>query len=87
MATTAAADSAAALLRWQARYCEQLGSPLYASLLESAALDAEAGGPAVGEVPAIRMLGAAHRLVLEGDAPGLARFYPSAGGDSTAGGA
>ncbi len=96
MAGTAAADSAAALLRWQAPYCAQLGSPLYASLLERAAQDAEAGGPAVallapwadapaGDVPAIRMLGAAHRLALDGEAPRLARFYPSAGGDPGAG--
>jgi hypothetical protein len=88
--------AAARQLRWQAGYCAQLGSPLYAALLESAARDAEAGGPAVallapwagaplGDVPAVRLLGAAHRLVLEGEAPELARFYPSAGGDPRAG--
>jgi hypothetical protein len=88
--------TAAGLCRWQAGYCAQLGSPLYAELLERAAQDAEAGGPTVallapwaaaaaGDVPAIRMLGAVHRLVLEGKASELARFYPSAGGDAGAG--
>lgn len=32
-------------LRVQARYCERLGSPFYADLLERAAADAEAGDP------------------------------------------
>ena len=30
--------------------------------------------------PALQLMGAVHRLVLEGHAPELARFYPSAGG-------
>ena len=30
--------------------------------------------------PALQLMGAVHRLVLEGRAPELARFYPSAGG-------
>jgi hypothetical protein len=86
----------AAGLRWQAGWCERLGSPLYRDLLEHAAQDVERGGPAwwvmdaagvperperllKGE-PALQMMGAVHRLVLEGRAPELARFYPSAGG-------
>jgi hypothetical protein len=77
-------------LRWQAESCGQLGSRLYASLLSRAADDAEAGGiiaRVVGDRPAstssalaLRLMGAVHRLVLEGAAPALARTYPSAGG-------
>jgi hypothetical protein len=78
-------------LRWQAAWCERLGSPLYARLLEAATADVERGGPAWSllegheEDPprsalALRMLGAVHRLVLEGRAPELAALYPSAGG-------
>jgi hypothetical protein len=80
-------------MRWQSGWCERLGSPLYAGLLEHAAVEVERGGPAWavlehdGVAPsllpgaqALRLMGAVHRLVLEGRAPGLARFYPSAGG-------
>lgn len=83
-------------LRWQAGWCGRLGSPLYESLLEHAAQDVERGGPAWvalaaagvpararslmrGE-PALQLMGAVHRLALEGRAPELARFYPSTGG-------
>jgi hypothetical protein len=79
-------------LRWQADSCEQLGSRLYAHLLREAARDFEAGGPiarVIGDREAtnasalsLRLLGSVHRLVLQGDAPGLARYYPSAGGQS-----
>ena len=80
--------------RWQAGWCEKLGSPLYRQLLEHAAADIERSGP-VWEViardrwgrdgllpgaQALRLMGAVHRLVLEGRAPELARFYPSTGG-------
>ena len=87
-------------LRWQAGWCERLGSPLYAALLEHAARDVERGGPAwevlaaagaparTGELmrggPALQLMGAVHRLVLEGRAPALARFYPSVGGTTDA---
>jgi hypothetical protein len=86
----------AAGLRWQAGWCGRLGSPLYEALLEHAARDVEHGGPAWTVLdaagapaeaqalmrggPALKLLGAVHRLVLEGRAPELARFYPSAGG-------
>src|SRR5688500_574739 len=83
-------------LRWQAGWCGRLGSPLYQDLLEHAAEDTERGGPAWlvldatgapdqaqalmrGE-PALKLMGALHRLVLEGRAPELGRCYPSAGG-------
>src|SRR5215213_9131459 len=78
-------------LRWQADWCARLGSPLYTALLEAAADDVERGGPAWALLagrehePAraflpIRLLGAVHRLVLTGELPGLAPFYPSTGG-------
>jgi len=79
-------------LRWQAESCRRLGSDLYGELLARAAVDAEAGGVVarvVGERPAsnasalgLRLMGSVHRLVLQGEAPALARTYPSAGGHS-----
>jgi hypothetical protein len=78
-------------LRDQSAECARLGSPLYAGLLASATEDLEAGG-VVAEafagredlpgrvVPGLRLLGAVHRLVLQGRAPELAAFYPSVGG-------
>ena len=80
--------------RWQAGWCGKLGSPLYRDLLDHAAADIERGGPVWdllandptdgdGLLPgaqALRLMGAVHRLVLEGRAPALAAFYPSAGG-------
>lgn len=78
-------------LRNQARACAQLGSPLYAYLIERVADDTEQGGPAVEVLHgheddparaavALRLLGGAHRLVLERRAPALALTYPSVGG-------
>jgi len=83
-------------LRRQAAWCSELGSPLYASLLESAADDLELEGPVwellagYEEEPgsaalALRLMGAVHRLVLEDDLPDLARHYPSTGGDGDPG--
>jgi hypothetical protein len=78
-------------MRWQAEWCDKLGSPLYGSLLRHAARDAETGGP-VGDALAgregdplesmlqLRFMGAVHRLALAGRAPALARVYPSCGG-------
>jgi hypothetical protein len=71
--------------------CIQLGSPLYAELLERARVDLRAGGvvarvldgwtgkPVQDALP-LRLLGAAHRIVLDGRAPRLAAHFPSAGG-------
>ena len=80
-------------VRWQAGWCERLGSPLYAGLLGRVAEDIDAGGPAWAVLEgqeadsrdscaalALRLMGSVHRLVLEGGAPDLARHYPSAGG-------
>ncbi|HXA56578.1 MAG TPA: DUF2332 domain-containing protein [Candidatus Acidoferrum sp.] len=79
------------LLRRQAGWCEQLGSPLYADLLAHCAEDYEHHGPIFellephaaddeSSVLALRLMGAVHRLVLEKRAPELAAFYPSVGG-------
>src|SRR5207302_152409 len=85
-------EAVAARLRWQAAACGLIGSPLYHLLLERAAGDVQAGGPAWevlkghhadprGSMLGLRLMGAVHRLVLEGAAPELARFYASVGGD------
>jgi hypothetical protein len=82
----------AARLRRQAAGCLELGSPLYSSLLESAADDLELGGPTwdllegfeiepgTAALP-LRLMGAVHRLVLADTLPELAAHYPSTGGD------
>lgn len=77
--------------RFQARACAQLGSPMYASLLERMADDIEADGATAQVVAghendpgpsalALRLLGGLHRLVLTGRTPELAAYYPSVGG-------
>jgi hypothetical protein len=81
-----AQDTIAKRLRRQSELCEQIGSPLYADLLDRAARDVEARGPCWdvlaghehdvrGSVLALRFLGAVHRLALTGRAPDLARAY------------
>src|SRR5688500_13300207 len=78
-------------LRWQADWCATLGSPLYADLLRHTAEKAAELWPVLAVVahdplesaPALRFMGAVHRIVLEGRAPELARFYPSAGGSES----
>jgi hypothetical protein len=80
-----------AQIREQAESCAALGSPLYEFLLQRVADDVEAGGPAYDVLSshqddpgpsalALRLMGAAHRLVLERRAPALALTYPSVGG-------
>lgn len=78
-------------LRRQAEHCQQLGSPLYADLLQRIAGDIQNSGafdsflspwadrPATDLIP-LRLLGGVHALVLGGQAPDLASFYPSVGG-------
>ncbi|MEU8347588.1 DUF2332 domain-containing protein [Spirillospora sp. NPDC048832] len=69
----------------QARACAELGSPMYAELLTRAADDpggevARVLGEHRGSGFILGMLGTVHRLVLEGRAPELAAYYPTAGG-------
>jgi hypothetical protein len=83
--------SVAEALAIHQRACADLGSPMYARLLEALAADHAAGGltaellegrtdrPVHDALP-LRMLGAVHRIVLDGRAPTLAAYYPSAGG-------
>jgi hypothetical protein len=69
-------------------------SPLYAELMAAAADDLDRGGVVArlfaglpvprGSVPQLRLMAALHELVLAGSVPELARFYPSAGGESPA---
>jgi hypothetical protein len=87
--------SVAELFRLQAHYCGVIGSPLYEGLLRRAADDLDEGGPTAtvlrghehdppNSMLPLRFMGALHRLVLNGAAPALARFYPSSGGDADA---
>jgi hypothetical protein len=82
-------------LRRQGEAVGRLGSRLYGALMPRAADDLAAGGPVAAvfaghtEDPdppalALRLFGAVHRLVLEGRAPDLAQYYPSAGADPAA---
>ncbi|OMC46248.1 hypothetical protein A5745_12160 [Mycobacterium sp. IS-2888] len=78
-------------LRSQGRFCGASGSPMYDELFELVAADVEAGGvfasilagheddPAREALP-LRLLGGLHRLVLDGRAAELRRWYPSTGG-------
>ncbi|HEV2756017.1 MAG TPA: DUF2332 domain-containing protein [Actinomycetota bacterium] len=86
------------LIEYQAYSCRELGSPLYGALLDAAAADAAAGGPVYrvledkagdpdGSALVLRLMAAVHRLVLRGEAPELAAFYPSAGGSAAGAGA
>ncbi len=89
-------DGVARQLKRQAMWCADLGSPLYASLLTSAAADVDQEDSAVwavlehfqNEPPtaalALRLMAAVHRLVLDDTLPDLARQYPSTGGDGDA---
>jgi hypothetical protein len=79
---------------FQREACERMGAPLYARLLGGVEDDYDRGGtsaslldgrsdrPLHDAVP-LRLLGGVHRLVLGGQAPELAEFYPSAGGRRT----
>jgi len=75
----------------QAMACTALGSTMYGELLDRVSADVSAGGvfadvlsghendPGPSAV-ALRLLGGLHRLVLDGRAPALRRWYPSVGG-------
>ena len=77
--------------RTQATACAELGSPMYAELLDRVTDDLEAGGVTRAVLAghegdrgpsalALRLLGSVHRLVLERRAADLALYYPSVGG-------
>jgi hypothetical protein len=81
-----------AACRVQAGHCARLGSPLYADLLQRAAVDAEEGGPTArilrghehdppDSMLALRLMGAVHRRVLEGAHPELGDCYSRGDGD------
>lgn len=83
------------LLRDQAGYCRDLGSPFYGVLLDLLADDVDADGPAAAVLAghendpgpsalALRLAGSVHALVLSGRAPDAARHFPSTGGDGDA---
>jgi hypothetical protein len=82
-------------LLWQSAACAEMGSTLYAKMLECAAAEYRAGGPiakffdadprrAAMSLPGLRLLGALHFLALDGSAPELAAHFPSCGGDGDA---
>ncbi len=86
------AETIGGLLRFQSAACRYVGSPLYEDLLARAADDFDAGGPTRALLAgheddpkdsalALRLMGAVHRLVLEGAAPELAERYASEDGD------
>jgi hypothetical protein len=88
-------QGAGEVLAFQADACRIVGSSLYERILRGALADLEGGGVCArvledrhedpfGSALALRFLGAVHRIVLEGRAPGLAAVYPSAGGDPSA---
>ena len=82
-------------IRWQRAGMAgggSLASPFYFTLCDGLALDLEQDGPATRVLApfaaapfeaayVLRLLGGLHRLVLSGEAPELARHYPSVGGD------
>ncbi|WIM87537.1 DUF2332 family protein [Candidatus Mycobacterium wuenschmannii] len=82
----------------QGQVCAGMGSTMYGELLPLIAADVEAGG-IFAEIFAghendsgrmalpLRLLGGLHRLALDGQAPTLRRWYPSAGGSWNAGAA
>ncbi|OBI45831.1 hypothetical protein A5707_01415 [Mycobacterium kyorinense] len=78
-------------LRAQGQACAELGSPMYGELLSRVGSDVDAGGVFAGILSGhehepgrlalpLRLLGGLHRLVLDGRAPALRRWYPSTGG-------
>lgn len=78
--------------RLQAGACKLYGSPLYQRLCEEGLEDMRRQGPVWQLVRdwdgdplrgflALRVLGAVHERVLAGEAPALARHYPSTGGE------
>jgi hypothetical protein len=76
----------------QAEWCGRLGSPMYEALLRRMAQDVRAAGLCLDALDPhmtrlrvrapLLLLAAIHRLVLAGQLPEAARFYPSMGGQA-----
>lgn len=71
----------------QAAWAAKLGSPMYEELLRRMAEDVRASGPCLAalrlappRIAPLMLLGAIHRMVLEGRLTEATRYYPSAGG-------
>jgi hypothetical protein len=91
MLPTEVQEGLARRFRRQAETAIQRGSPLYVELLHQMATDILAAGPTwaivapdpdepdLSALP-LRLLAGVHRLVLSGEAPQLAGYYPSTGG-------
>ena len=88
-------DPLIAQLDGHVEVARRVGSPFYAVLLERMRDDVRVGGPTraalrgrerdrVDEWDAFRLLAGVHRIVLTGQAPELAKHYPSTGGDGDA---
>src|ERR1700743_1966022 len=78
-------------IQLQGQVCAGMGSPMYGDVLQQVAADVEAGGVFAAILAGhendsgrlalpLRLLGGLHRLVLDGRAPALRRWYPSVGG-------
>jgi hypothetical protein len=78
------------MLDAQSKYSVDAGCPTYAAILDGCIADVRAGGPVCDllqlwdrkaeSVFALRLLGALHRLALDGKAPALAKFFLTTGG-------
>jgi hypothetical protein len=76
----------------QAGWAVKLGSPMYEALLRRMADDVRDGGPCLAALEPhalssrmlapLLLLAAIHRMVLDGQLPEAARFYPSMGGQA-----
>jgi hypothetical protein len=78
-------------IRLQGQVCAGMGSTMYGDVLQQVAADVEADGVFAAILSGhendsgrlalpLRLLGGLHRLVLDGRAPALRRWYPSVGG-------
>ena len=85
------ADEWAQRFEQQAQACAELGSPLYGRLLRLISSEVRSRGATwdvvathdrlrFGQAGPLRLVGAAHRLALGGDAPAWAALLPSCGG-------
>ena len=87
------ADGIVESFRLQAHFSGEFGSPFYGELLRRCADDIEQGGPVarlldgwegapIPDALPMRLCGAVHRLVLDGEVPALATHYATVGGSA-----